>query len=100
MCLPAGQLTYATPELRTAHGFPATDDEVADLLHGPPPRMLVEVTDISNCFWSQTKWGMAMQDHLSNHPFRRHVSTAVDLWCLLVHEDACEVAAGVKLHEA
>ncbi len=66
-----GQLTYATAELREAHGFPASDAEIADLLMGPAPPMLMHVDEISNSFWSQTKWGAAMQDQLTNNRFRR-----------------------------
>ncbi|KAK9826588.1 hypothetical protein WJX74_004476 [Apatococcus lobatus] len=53
---PKGQLTYATPELRTAHGFPASDEEVSDLLHGPAPPMLLEALAHSN--YALPRWDM------------------------------------------
>ena len=33
--------------------------------------MLLEVNEISSRFWSQTKYGAAMQDHLNNPPLQK-----------------------------
>ena len=61
----AGQLQYASPELRLAKGLnnKARADQYKD-------RLITPVEQITEAFWD-TKWGKAMRDELKNKRFKK-----------------------------
>ena len=59
----AGQLLFASEELRRECGIRGPGDEAAYT-----ERLLVDTEDISAAFWG-TKWGAAMRDELDHAPF-------------------------------
>jgi hypothetical protein len=63
--LAAGQLLYASPELRTAKGL---DNKAR--LDQYKNKLITPVEQIAEAYWS-TKWGKAMRDELDNKRFRK-----------------------------
>ena len=63
--LAAGQLLYASPELRLAKGLnnKARMDQYQK-------RLITPVEQIVEAYWS-TKWGKAMRDELDNKRFKK-----------------------------
>ena len=63
--LDAGQLQYASPELRTARGLnnAARADQFKD-------KLITPVDQICEAFWD-TKWGRAMRDELTDKRFKK-----------------------------
>ena len=63
--LAAGQLLYASPELRSAKGL--GNAARLDQYRG---RLIIPVQHIAEAYWS-TRWGKAMRDELNNKRFNK-----------------------------
>ena len=73
----AGQLLFASAELRRERGIRHTGDAGAFA-----ERLLVDTDEISEAFWA-TKWGAAMRDELDHAPFNPCALCSHALPCML-----------------
>eukprot|EP00887_Chlorella_sp_A99_P006759 scaffold3.g6759.t1 len=66
---PAGQLAYATPAQLAAKGLTEADRAPAVLLERPPTALLTSMEELSQAFWTRSKWGQEMRAQLDDAPF-------------------------------
>jgi len=87
----AGQLLYASGELREARGLDRKGKEALG-----SGRLLVSCEEISGAFWD-TKWGRDMREELDHKPFRKCVPASPSSLAKTLAGHSCQLAMHLSI---